>query len=136
RDRKAGGILIENIFQGNEWRFAVIGIGININQTKFPENLGNPVSLKQITGKSFDVLELANGLCGALNQRWELLQSGKSAILHQYEELLYRRNEKIRFRRDNKVFEAIVRGVQADGKLCVNHGVDLVFDFGEVEWII
>ena len=48
-DRKAGGILIENIVLGNNWTHAIIGIGINVNQTIF-ENLEKPtVSLKQIT---------------------------------------------------------------------------------------
>ena len=32
RDRKAGGILIENKLQGKTWKWAVVGIGININQ--------------------------------------------------------------------------------------------------------
>ena len=40
RDRKAGGILIENIVQGSEWKASIVGIGININQTAF-ENLEN-----------------------------------------------------------------------------------------------
>ncbi len=34
-DRKAGGVLIENIYKGNSWEWAVIGIGININQIEF-----------------------------------------------------------------------------------------------------
>src|SRR5437667_2750998 len=62
QDRKVGGILIENIVgsltagqAGREsavgsWQWAIIGIGININQTSFPPDLHNPVSLKQITG--------------------------------------------------------------------------------------
>jgi len=37
RDRKAAGILIENIWQASEWKFAVIGIGLNVNQTEFGE---------------------------------------------------------------------------------------------------
>jgi BirA family biotin operon repressor/biotin-[acetyl-CoA-carboxylase] ligase len=39
RDRKAGGILIENVWQGGVWKFAVVGIGININQTRFSISL-------------------------------------------------------------------------------------------------
>ena len=35
RDRKAGGILIENMVNGSTWNWAVVGIGININQVNF-----------------------------------------------------------------------------------------------------
>ncbi|HEY8388624.1 MAG TPA: biotin--[acetyl-CoA-carboxylase] ligase, partial [Parasegetibacter sp.] len=31
RDRKAGGILIENVFRGTSWDYAIAGIGLNIN---------------------------------------------------------------------------------------------------------
>lgn len=55
RDRKAGGILIENMVRGTHWTWTVIGIGLNINQTHFSNEAGNPVSLKQITGKDWDV---------------------------------------------------------------------------------
>jgi hypothetical protein len=52
RDRKLGGILIENIIRSHEpgvanWDWAVAGIGMNINQTNFADGLKNPVSLKQ-----------------------------------------------------------------------------------------
>jgi BirA family biotin operon repressor/biotin-[acetyl-CoA-carboxylase] ligase len=49
RDRKAAGILIENIIKGKEWLYVVAGIGMNLNQTAFPPDLPNPISLKQIT---------------------------------------------------------------------------------------
>ncbi|HUM64961.1 MAG TPA: biotin--[acetyl-CoA-carboxylase] ligase, partial [Chitinophagaceae bacterium] len=56
RDRKAGGILIENIIGAKtvetrsanedpsygEWQWAIVGIGINLNQEFFPEELKNP----------------------------------------------------------------------------------------------
>src|SRR5258708_3284634 len=45
RDRKAGGILIENSFKGNQWTLAIAGMGININQVVFPATARNPVSL-------------------------------------------------------------------------------------------
>jgi BirA family biotin operon repressor/biotin-[acetyl-CoA-carboxylase] ligase len=68
RDRKAGGILIENQLKGTEWTWAVIGIGININQTVFSPEAPNPVSLKQITGRNLDIFSLQEALSKALTQ--------------------------------------------------------------------
>ena len=71
RDRKAGGILIENIVRGTDWTWTVIGIGLNINQTHFSNEAGKPVSLKQITGKDWDIKamqkKLAESLSASLN---------------------------------------------------------------------
>lgn len=71
RDRKAGGILIENIVRGSAWTWTVIGIGLNINQTRFSHEAGKPVSLKQITGKYWNIQtmqkELAASLSASLN---------------------------------------------------------------------
>jgi BirA family biotin operon repressor/biotin-[acetyl-CoA-carboxylase] ligase len=71
-DRKAGGILIENLLKGTEWTWAVVGIGININQTVFsPEALNsvssNPISLQEITNQSWDVKKMQQHLSDALN---------------------------------------------------------------------
>jgi BirA family biotin operon repressor/biotin-[acetyl-CoA-carboxylase] ligase len=54
RDRKAGGILIENIIRLESWLFAVAGIGLNINQVNFGEHLQKATSLRQITLKNFE----------------------------------------------------------------------------------
>ena len=67
-DRKAGGILIENLVRGQEWTWAVVGIGININQTVFSPEAPNPVSLKQITGRDWDILSLQEALSKALTK--------------------------------------------------------------------
>ncbi len=48
-DRKAAGILIESVIKGKSWLFAVIGVGMNLNQESFPEEISNAISLKQIT---------------------------------------------------------------------------------------
>src|SRR6476661_2844977 len=55
-DRKAAGILIENVWQGSEWKFAIVGIGINVNQSDFGTLRGKAVSILQITGKKQDPL--------------------------------------------------------------------------------
>lgn len=76
RDRKAGGILIENSLRGTEWTWAVIGIGFNINQTSFSADAPNPVSLRQITGRQWEIARLQTELSKALTksiQDWILV---------------------------------------------------------------
>lgn len=82
RDRKAGGILIENSLRGTEWTWAVIGIGFNINQTSFSPDAPNPVSLRQITGRQWEIARLQTELSKALTksiQNW--IQVGEEATL-------------------------------------------------------
>ena len=50
--RKICGILIENRLTPP---LSVIGIGLNVNQTEFPVELLNPVSIKMLTGVSTDL---------------------------------------------------------------------------------
>ena len=68
RDRKAGGILIENSLRGTEWTWTVIGIGFNINQTSFSPDAPNPVSLRQITGRQWEIARLQTELSKALTK--------------------------------------------------------------------
>lgn len=137
QDRKAGGILIESIVGEAVWQWAIAGIGININQVFFPEHLPNPVSLKQITGSDYKVLPLAKKLCTIINRNYEwLINGGDKEILDQYRQCLYKKDQVVKFRKENRVFEAVVKGVQPSGKLIVQHATTEEFDFGEVEWVI
>jgi BirA family transcriptional regulator, biotin operon repressor / biotin---[acetyl-CoA-carboxylase] ligase len=149
RDRKAGGILIESVVRGSEsgvnspesaagiWEWAVVGIGININQTAFPDELINPVSLKQITGQDFDPLELAKELCVCISEQFDLLVNGKKEnIYKRYNQHLYKLNEQVKLKKDNRMFEVIIKGVSPFGKLMTTHAFDEEFGFGEVEWVI
>jgi BirA family transcriptional regulator, biotin operon repressor / biotin---[acetyl-CoA-carboxylase] ligase len=157
QDRKAGGILIENVIEAgyeqsmtgdrwlaieneqqiSQWKWSIIGIGININQTSFPEELKNPVSLKQITGRNFDPVILARELCAILtNYFQQLITEGFDSIYAQYVSHLYKKNEKIKLKKSNRVFETLVKGVSTSGKLITQHTIEEEFDFGEVEWVI
>lgn len=134
RDRKAGGILIENSFRGSEWTFAIAGMGININQAQFHPSLPNPVSLKQITGKEFDVLTLARELCSKLEERFfALANSSAESIIQQYEAVMYKRGQVVILKKNDQVFKTLVRGISPAGKLIAG---DKLYDFGEVEWLL
>lgn len=137
RDRKAAGILIENVLRGNTWHWAVIGIGMNINQTVFTEGMRNPVSLKQITGKDFDTVALARELCNNLEQYYQQLKRGEvSTIMQQYHERMYRYKQPVKLKRGNISFNCTIEGVSNDGHLLVSDGPQERFAFGEVEWVI
>lgn len=153
QDRKAGGVLIESVVRSREsgvesqhlsvdnWHWAIVGIGININQTAFPDDLPNPVSLKQITGKTFNPVELAKELCGVIEFYFQkLIKENFNNIYLRYIDNLYKRNEKVRLKKDSRVFEATIKSVSFSGKLIVHpdnyRDIDEEFDFGEVEWIV
>jgi BirA family biotin operon repressor/biotin-[acetyl-CoA-carboxylase] ligase len=137
RDRKAGGILIESIIRGGQWLIAIAGIGININQISFSPLLLNPVSLKQITGKTFLAIELAKELCVFLEERYQELQTkGPDCLLAEYNQALYKRNDLVRFKKDQTVFETVIREVNPEGCLITDDIIERSFDFGEVEWLL
>ena len=138
QDRKAGGILIENIVSASgQWEWAIGGIGININQTDFSKDLPNPVSLKQITGQHFDTSQLAKELCQQLDICCtQLTTDGFEKIFTQYLSKLYKLHEKVKLKKGNRVFEAFIKTVLPTGELIVEHGMEESFTFGEVEWML
>lgn len=147
RDRKAGGMLIENVIgkpinsaendKQSIWKFAVAGIGININQASFDPGLKNPVSLKQITGKEFDPVELARQLHLLVLKRVDSLSTSPfSELLSKYNSCLYKLNKEVQFKKGNIVFESTIKGVTENGQLFTTDRIDNLFDFGEVEWIL
>lgn len=133
-DRKAGGILIENVIKGNLWQWAVIGIGLNINQENFDRGI-KAISLKQVTGIHYDVVELAHELIQTVTSRISQLESGKfTSLLSQYNESLFCRNKMVKLKKDNIVFETQIKKISSTGELVTKDVVERRFRFDEVEW--
>ena len=136
RDRKTGGILIENVFRGPQWQWAVIGIGINVNQTDFSQ-LQNPVSMKQITGKETDVKQLAKEInYNLMNAVQSLEKNGFALFYTQYLQQLYKLGQTVRLKKGNRNFESRINTVNEQGQLVTGFAIEECFDFGEVEWVI
>lgn len=90
--RKTGGILIESSFLRDQVDFALVGIGINVNQDAatlpvVPADAPPPTSLRVVVGRTIDRTALLVALCRA----WEELVSPDASphdIYHEWRNLL------------------------------------------------
>ncbi|HZG24199.1 MAG TPA: biotin--[acetyl-CoA-carboxylase] ligase [Chitinophagaceae bacterium] len=133
-DRKAGGILIENIIHGNTWLYSIVGTGINVNQDGFPDFLVNAVSLKQTTGITYDVPGLASQLYNLVLSRYNSAVSPND-LLKEYNSQLYQLHNTVRLKKNNIVFAVKIKGVNRNGLLVGETGIEEEFSAGEVEWV-
>lgn len=68
-EKKICGILVENSIHGGTIDFSIVGVGLDLNQTDWPPELPNPVSLKELTGKDYDTHEELRQLSEAIARR-------------------------------------------------------------------
>ncbi len=135
-DRKTGGILIENNLSGVNWPWSIAGVGLNINQTEFPEMLHKAVSLKQITGKYHDPLKIAKEFCICLDSRYKSLKNGDfAALLNEFNNKLYNRGKLVTIKKNNILSTYLIKGVTENGELVAESGIEHHFLYGSVEWI-
>ncbi len=135
RDRKAGGILIENVYNGSSWQWAVVGVGININQVVFAAELKKAVSLRQITGKNFSIEQLARELHLALTaQVAGIAEWPAGELCSRYNECLYGAGRVVRLKKGAQVFETRITGVSPSGHLLAADVLNREFAVGEISW--
>lgn len=79
--KKICGILIQHILWSTQIHASVIGIGLNINQTTFPEFTPQATSLRLLTGQRFNIQKELERLTKLLDQKFELLFSGNTEEL-------------------------------------------------------
>lgn len=117
-DRKVAGILIEHAVIGERIRYTIAGIGLNLNETDFPEDLPNPISLTQITGEQYDAMSMAKELVACCQARAAQLTPEEWAALDdEYLAHLYRMEEWAEYEIHGKRREARITGVDAYGRL-------------------
>lgn len=66
---KIAGILIENALTDTRITRSIIGIGLNVNQTRFVSDAPNPVSIACLAGQPFDLGNVTGSLLGNLEKR-------------------------------------------------------------------
>ena len=138
-DKKIAGILIENSVKGNTFDSSIAGIGLNLNQVKFKTETPNPVSLKQLAGKSYNIQKVLNDFLEILSVWLEELELGKHAYIDKvYVSHLFRNREWAIFKKENREFEARIVGIGEYGQLQLEDktGIITEFMFKEVEFVL
>lgn len=134
--RKLAGILVELDYSGVFVEQAIVGIGLNVNQTEFPPMDRVPVSMKMLLGKDVpvegvlcDVLCLFNRYYGEV--RWGC----KESIVAEYRELLLGIGEQREYVDAEGTFTAVMEGVEPTGHLLLRRsdGTLSRYAFKEVE---
>ncbi|MCS7085601.1 MAG: biotin--[acetyl-CoA-carboxylase] ligase, partial [Bacteroidia bacterium] len=98
-DRKAAGILVENLWLGQKWEYSVVGVGLNVNQTQFDGELdAKAVSLAILHGGKIHDLE---NVLDALNDCfWNVVERLKAGdwngIEGDYHAVWGERNKQVR----------------------------------------
>lgn len=137
-DRKLGGILIENSLQGSIINQCIAGIGINVNQEKFSKEIPNPVSIKNITGKTHELTTLFQSVYQSLADHYKLLLEDNSKIIEEiYLNHLYRKTGWHKYRDAKGTFRAEFSKIDPAGYLYLarEDGKISRYAFKEVEFI-
>lgn len=139
-DKKIAGILIKNEIKGMMMGTSIIGIGLNVNQTSFDENLPNPISMKMITGKDYDLDEILFAVYKSLSHRVTESPSGSntSFVIQNYNKHLFRYNQWALYEHEGELKEMMIVGYDRFGRLILKEKNDreVVCDLKEVKFIV
>ena len=91
-EKKICGILVENSIRAGKIDFSIVGVGLDVNQTDWPADLPNPVSLKDLTGQEYDTHEELKQLFDAIARRSTQASTpeGTAAIIDEFNKVVVR----------------------------------------------
>lgn len=124
-DRKIAGILLECAISTAGITRMTVGLGLNVNQTRFVSDAPNPVSLAMITGRTYELRPLLNDLAQAI-LKFPAVTGEEYPFpdTHtRYMAALWRREGMHRYRdkETGEEFEAAIDNVMPDGHLRLRH---------------
>lgn len=138
--RKICGILVENVLGSDGVSAAVLGIGLNVNQTDFPEVSG-ATSVRLLTGRDLDLNESLEDISGLFDEllpavfdddRW-------ASLFAEYESGLFALGIQAQYVdvASGDEFTGVIRGVTEEGRLRMAVGDEIrLYAFKEVSFIL
>jgi BirA family biotin operon repressor/biotin-[acetyl-CoA-carboxylase] ligase len=134
-DKKAGGILIENVIRGNTWSYSIIGFGLNVLQYYFPNYLPFATSLRLASGKTFSVIDIRDKLRHAIIEQTFTRRSAQE-VMGAYNNFLFRKDKDQLFSDGIHSCPAVVKEATPQGQLRVQlaDGTIAIYTHGSVTW--
>ena len=134
--KKICGILTEMSAEMDSINHIVIGIGINVNNPEFPEDIRQVATSALLeTGKPFRRSEIIAGVMAWFEKYYNtfLQTSDLSLLKEEYNSLMINTNRKVLVIRPDEQYEAIARSIDDDGELIIERdGVRAKVLSGEV----
>lgn len=116
-NRKLAGILINSTIKANMMDVSIIGIGLNVNQMQFQNWPTHPISMKQITGKDYDLQPLLEQITEHILIKVAQLKSNLVVIEQEYLKRLFRYRTWADYEVDGKVLRLFMTGIDQFGRL-------------------
>jgi BirA family biotin operon repressor/biotin-[acetyl-CoA-carboxylase] ligase len=131
--KKVGGILTEMHAEPGQIRFVIVGIGLNVNQDKFPADLaGSATSLRVASGRPQSRLELLVRLLREFERDYnDFLSEGSGAVIERFTRVSsYTQGKRVRVSNGKESFMGTTAGLGPEGLLQVKR------DSGQVTTVI
>ncbi len=138
-NNKIAGILIKLFVQKEKIENAIVGIGFNVNETNFPEEIVNPISMKQIADKEFSVNSLREEILFSILLQYKMLPNISSTeIKNTYLSHLYRFQEKHSYFYKGSMIQANIVDISEFGQLILEkmNGERLICNMGDIKFIL
>lgn len=136
KNDKIAGILIENNIMNGVINYSILGIGLNLNQEVFPQEANNAISLKNITNKSYDIIDVMQKILSKFEDMYEDIHNEKFNNFHNtYIRRLYKKEGVHNYTDKNGiVFNARFKDVLPSGHIVLEDecGEERIFAFKEL----
>lgn len=139
-EKKMGGVLIVNTIAGAMMDTSIIGIGLNVNQTLFPDYLPNPISMSFVTRETYDLKSLLETLVEQVRSTLFAMKdvAFSETLKREYLRRLFRYHKKGRYCIGGHEVVRFMEGVDSFGRLLLRDEKDVItaYDIKEVSFVL
>lgn len=131
--KKICGVLSECVIKSHNVNYAIVGIGLNVNQQVFPDNLTNVTSLRLLLNKDIDKDELLEKILWEIQfQIIAIKKQEFNKIKQQYEAVLFKKGVPSMFKtpKGNEFLGKII-GTSKSGNLIIQLEDESFKEFGQ-----